>query len=258
MSYPITVQYIPGLPNPPFRHGIGAYEGIAQHCTDNPNHSGGDTPTKERNYEVGSYQSAYVHFFIGVENNAPKIIQTAPTSYGAYGAGHTANTRFLHLELCMYDDPATFKMAYDAYVWLTAKLLADKNLGVSDKGTVWSHKEIADEWHETTHSDPIVYFQQHGISWTQHITNIQAAYNAIVAPPTPSKRFVKIVNVSAAAILMDKPDRINAKNIGTIPLNTVVELISPVAGYNNGDVGYYKVIYNGMTGYINAKFGVKI
>lgn len=79
-----------------------------------------------------------------------------------------------------------------------------------------------------------------------------------VAPPVDSQRHVKIVNVNSAAIMMDKPDRINGTNIGTIPLGTVVDMIVPVAGYNNEGIGYYKVVYQGKTGYINAKYGQEV
>lgn len=80
---------------------------------------------------------------------------------------------------------------------------------------------------------------------------------AVVAPTTPI-RHVKIVNVNAAAIMMDKPDRINGSNIDTIPKNTIVDMIVPVDGYNNGTTGYFKIVYGGKTGYINAKYGQEV
>lgn len=82
---------------------------------------------------------------------------------------------------------------------------------------------------------------------------------APVSPsPSTAARRVQIVNVNSAAILIDKPDRINAANIDTIPKGTVVDMIVPVSGYNNGSTGYFKVIYKGKTGYINAKFGQEV
>jgi N-acetylmuramoyl-L-alanine amidase CwlA len=181
MGYEITQNIIPGLPNVPFRYGH--YEGVVNHCTDSANHSGGDTPTNERNYESRTFNSAFVHFFVGVENGAAKIVQCAPITSGAYGAGKTANARFIHIELCMYDDIKLFKIAYDAYVWLTAKLLHDGGLGVVDNSTILSHKEVADDWHETTHSDPINYLLNHGISWAQHIQNVKGVYVQMDAKP---------------------------------------------------------------------------
>jgi N-acetylmuramoyl-L-alanine amidase CwlA len=178
--YQITQDFIVGLPKTPYRNGIGNYEGVVQHCTDSPNHSGGDTPTNEENFERGTYNNAFVHFFVGVENGQAVIRQVADTAYVSYGAGFTANSRFVHLELCMYDDPNLFKIAYDAYVWMSAKILFDRKLGVIDNGTILSHKEVSDDWHETTHQDPIDYFIQHNLTWGQHVQNVQGAYNQMV------------------------------------------------------------------------------
>lgn len=76
--------------------------------------------------------------------------------------------------------------------------------------------------------------------------------------PTSAKRHVKIVNVHSAAIMMDKPDRIYAANIGTIPKGETVDLIVPVAGYNNGNTGYFKIVYDDKAGYINAMYGQEV
>jgi N-acetylmuramoyl-L-alanine amidase len=84
-------------------------------------------------------------------------------------------------------------------------------------------------------------------------------YNAPapVVPSQPAQRHVKIVNVNSAAIIMDKADRLNSNNIGSIPKGTVVDMIVPVTGYNNPE-GYYKIVYKGTTGYINAKYGIEV
>lgn len=66
--------------------------------------------------------------------------------------------------------------------------------------------------------------------------------------------YLQIVNVNNAAIMMDKPDRINGKNIGTIPKGTKVPLQGSVRGSNNPG-GYWEVKYNGKLGYITAKYG---
>lgn len=178
--YQITQDFIVGLPNFSYRNGVGAYEGIVQHCTDSPNRSGGDTPQREVDYERGTFNSAFVQFFVGVENGQAVIRQCAPIEYGCYGSGYTSNHRFAQVELCMYDDPNLFKIAYDAYVWLSAKILFDKKLGVQDGVTIFSHKQIADLWHETDHSDPIDYFLKHGLTWSNHVQNVEGAYNQMI------------------------------------------------------------------------------
>ncbi|OTQ85189.1 N-acetylmuramoyl-L-alanine amidase, partial [Bacillus subtilis subsp. subtilis] len=68
---------------------------------------------------------------------------------------------------------------------------------------------------------------------------------------------IKIVGVSSAAIVMDKPDRNSSKNIGTVKLGSTVSISGSVKGKNNSK-GYWEVIYNGKRGYISGQFGSKI
>ncbi|WP_412056003.1 hypothetical protein [Bacillus haynesii] len=55
---------------------------------------------------------------------------------------------------------------------------------------------------------------------------------------------IKIVGVSSAAIVMDKPDRNSSKNIGTVKLGSTISICGSVKGKNNSK-GYWEVIYNG-------------
>lgn len=183
--YPIKQQWIEGLPQIPYSGGKGAYEGVVAHCTDSANHSGGDTPTNERSYESRTWENAFVHYFVGVENNSAIILETAPADYISYGAGHDANMRFVNVELCMYDDLSMFKLAYDAYVWLLTKLLHDRKLGVTPaasdcSGTLWAHADVT-KYYGGTHQDPIAYLASHGITWTQHVQNVTDIYNEMEA-----------------------------------------------------------------------------
>lgn len=68
---------------------------------------------------------------------------------------------------------------------------------------------------------------------------------------------IKIVGVSSAAIVMDKPDRNSSKNIGTVKLGSTISISGSVKGKNNSK-GYWEVIYNGKRGYISGQFGSKI
>lgn len=177
--YQITSKLLTGIPTTPYRNGVGAYEGVVCHATESTNHSGGDTPSGERDFEQSTHQNAFVHFFVGVEQGNAVIVQTAPTDYTAWGAGAAANQRYVHVELCMYDDPATFSLAYGAYIWLLAKLLKDRNLDVTPAhpdgtGTVWAHSDVTNYLGGTTHTDPNSYLAAHGITWDQHIANIKS------------------------------------------------------------------------------------
>jgi N-acetylmuramoyl-L-alanine amidase len=201
MSYPIKQDLIQGLPQKPFRGGIGAYEGVVNHSTDSMNASA----EAEDSYFHREWRNrqAFVHFFVDWDS----IIQTASTDYTAWGAGGVANQRYIHIELCETDDPAKFKESYDRYVWLTAKLLFDRRLGVKDAGTLWSHAEVSNILGGgTDHQDPLDYLKSHGISWSQHVANVQAAYNAIANPPAKSVQQAtpaKSAQIGVAKIVCD-------------------------------------------------------
>jgi N-acetylmuramoyl-L-alanine amidase CwlA len=174
MSYSINQNFLQGIPQNPYRNGIGAYEGVVCHATACYN----DSDESERNYEQGHWNDAFVHGFVDEDS----ITQTAPFGYLAWGAGHTANQRYVQLELCQTYDQAKFQSAYDRYVWLTAKVLADRKLGVIDGVTLLSHKQVSDMWHESTHQDPIDYFASHGLTWAQHVANVKAEYDRQTTP----------------------------------------------------------------------------
>jgi N-acetylmuramoyl-L-alanine amidase CwlA len=169
MSYEITVDLIPGLPELPYRNGVGNYEGVVAHATANY----GDTAAGERNYEAGHYNDAFVHFFV----DHTSIIQGANTKYLAWGAGHVANQRFVHVELCQTHDNAQFQEAYKRYVWLLAKLLKDRNLGVTRKSTFWTHHDVSTVLGDTDHTDPDEYLASHGVSIDKLVADVAAEYN---------------------------------------------------------------------------------
>ncbi|MEC0764999.1 N-acetylmuramoyl-L-alanine amidase [Bacillus haynesii] len=68
---------------------------------------------------------------------------------------------------------------------------------------------------------------------------------------------IKIVGVSNAAIVMDKPDRNNSKNIGTVKLGSKIDISGSVKGKNNSK-GYWEVIYKGRRGYVSGQFGTRV
>ncbi|MCA1233866.1 M15 family metallopeptidase [Bacillus velezensis] len=65
---------------------------------------------------------------------------------------------------------------------------------------------------------------------------------------------IKIVGVSNAAIIMDKPDRIKAKNVGTIGLGKTIDIAGSVRGSNNSR-GYWEIIHNGKRRYVSGQYG---
>jgi N-acetylmuramoyl-L-alanine amidase len=65
---------------------------------------------------------------------------------------------------------------------------------------------------------------------------------------------IQIVNVNSAAIVMDGPDRNNAKNIGTLKKGNRIAISGSVKG-NNNKSGYWEVIFNGKRAYVSGQFG---
>jgi N-acetylmuramoyl-L-alanine amidase len=228
MSYPITVNLIPNLPRDAYRLGVGKYEGVVDHSTDTPN----ATDEAERNYEATHWNSAFVHFFVDYDS----ITQVANTNYKAWGAGANANPRFVHIELCEFADSAKFQQAYNRYVWLTAKVLHDRGLGVRDGVTLWSHAEVTSLLKGTTHTDPIAHLASHGISWGTHVANVAREYANMDAPVVPvvqsapsvsaSSGEFRIKTIPSTLYYYNKPDW-NAK-VGTVKAGTVLTVVQTI------------------------------
>jgi N-acetylmuramoyl-L-alanine amidase len=322
MGYVIRQDIIPGLPKIPYRKGISAWEGIVDHSTATPE----ATDEAESTYFHREWKNreAFPHFAVDWDS----ITQLADTNYIAWAAGN-GNPRYVHIELCETHDHGKFLESYKRYVWLTAEMLRRKNLGVTDGVTLVSHDWVSRHLGGTNHVDPLAYLQSHGVSWSQHIANVQAEYNGAAAqpkptpvvkagtvtvmvealnlrtgpdngaqvirqlnkgeqylfysidngwynlggaqwayggngqylqehvptPPQPSTKSIRIVGVTGSAIVMDRPDRNNCNNIGTIAKGTVVSITGSVHGVNS-DTGYWEIKYNGRLGYITGKFGV--
>lgn len=205
--YEIIQDLIPNLPQIPYRNGVGEYEGVVAHCTDSDNRTGGDTPSGEINWEKQNWESAFVHFFVGMENDELVIKQSAPTDYKAYGAGTYANQRFVHVEMCMYDDETMFQLAYEGYTWLLAKILYDKDLGVTSAGTLWGHFQVSNILGGTNHQDPKDYLESHGVTWEMFVATVAEKYE-LMKPPVerkiPMEPWLKEATITAIKDLAKK------------------------------------------------------
>jgi N-acetylmuramoyl-L-alanine amidase CwlA len=173
-TYTVKVDWIPGLPQIPFRHGTGAYEGVVMHETANPS----DTAAGERAWQARTFNNAFVHEFI----DPNEIIQVANPMYIAYGAGRVANQRFLHLELCSAHSRDEFERAFDMWCQRAAFFLAKSNLGVSPaapdgSGTLWGHFQVTDYLGGTNHTDPVGYLKNWGRTWNDVINRVRQHYD---------------------------------------------------------------------------------
>ncbi|PEE39401.1 N-acetylmuramoyl-L-alanine amidase [Bacillus pseudomycoides] len=187
---------IDGLPKTPYRYGVGAYEGVVAHSTATP-----EAPAINiQKYETRTWRNAFVHY--AVDWN--ETIQIADTRYIAYGGGPGANKRFVHVELCETSDYDKFKVSYDKYVKLLAKILRDRGLSV-EKG-LWTHNDVTHYLGGTDHEDPLDYLRSHGVSEAQFRADVQQAYNNssvdVSVPEKPSKPAeVPTANVEGVAYI---------------------------------------------------------
>ena len=187
---------IPDLPKQPYRYGVGAYEGVVAHSTATP-----EAPAINiQKYETRTWRNAFVHY--AVDWN--ETIQIADTRYIAYGGGPGANKRFVHVELCETSDYDKFKVSYDKYVKLLAKILRDRGLSV-EKG-LWTHYDVTKYLGGTDHEDPLDYLRSHGVSEAQFRADVKRAYNNASAdvsvPEKPSKPAeVPTANVEGVAYI---------------------------------------------------------
>ncbi|OTW84516.1 N-acetylmuramoyl-L-alanine amidase, partial [Bacillus thuringiensis serovar cameroun] len=150
-----------------------------------------------RNYEARTWRNAFVHYATDWDEN----IQIASTKYRAWGAGPSANARFVHVELSETSDPIKFKKSYERYVKLLAKILKDRNIHPSVG--LWTHKDITYKLGGTDHEDPIQYLKSHGVSETQFRADVLKAYNgdSVSVKPKPQEPSESVTEASGVAYI---------------------------------------------------------
>ncbi|SFJ06356.1 N-acetylmuramoyl-L-alanine amidase [Bacillus sp. 71mf] len=158
---------IPDLPKEPYRNGVGKYEGVVAHSTATPEVSA----TNIQRYQSRTWGTAFVHYVVDWD----ETIQTASTKYRSWGAGPTANERFVQVELSETKNPVKFKRSYERYVKLLAEILRSRNIHPS-KG-LWTHKDVTYKFGGTDHEDPLAYLASHGVSEAQFRADVLKAYN---------------------------------------------------------------------------------
>lgn len=198
----IEINYIPNLPQITFRNG--AYEGIVMHSTA----VYGDTALGERQYECSHYENAFVHAF----SDPHSSIETANPNFIAYGAGPTANQRYLHSELCQVKNDGSqkatddFKASYGNWINYAAQRLYDRKLGVTcackeGTGTVWQHKNVTEWLGGSTHVDPMDYLDTWSVTWEQVINDIKKKYEEL---QTMDELLKKIEALTARTVELEK------------------------------------------------------
>jgi len=234
MRFPIINNIISGLPKEAYRNGVGAYEGVVAHAT------ASEAPDENQvKYFINNWQKrqAFVQYFVDWDS----IRQTSDINFRAWGAGPTANKRYVHVELCETTDKSLFQESYKRYVWLLAWILRRRNLGVIDGQTLVSHDFCSRTFKDTTHTDPIGYLKKHGLTWTQLVADVKAEYNKIdvdgnykATPndPQPSKENVDTCRVQLNGALLPVTG-ILQNGVSYIPIRAVAEAVGGTVDYDD-------------------------
>ncbi len=144
--------------------------GLLCHETATPN----ATDENEQKYFNNNEVKASVHAFIDYDS----ITQTMPWNEVCWGAGYTANHRFIQVELCNFDEDDKFSEVWNRGVWLFAWLFINI-LGIDTvtSANLISHAEASAKWGETDHSDPVQYFAEHNKTFDDFRAAVQQEIN---------------------------------------------------------------------------------
>lgn len=213
--FDITQNFIPNIPRIAYADGVGNYRGVCAHATANYGGSNGDLAVNERNWEVQNWQSAFVHYFV----DHATILQTAPVEYVSWGCGG-GNKFYASVELCQVvndgssDKKEKFDQSYSRYVYLLAKILFDRKLGVIDGETLCSHAQITAKF-GGTHQDPIEYLKTWGIEWSDVVNDVTYCYSQLVDWSKPKEVEIEKVDATVNQILFLANTYQDDKNEGT-------------------------------------------
>lgn len=136
-----------------------AVQGVVAHDTENNE----ATAQANRDYFNRAGVDASAHLIVDWN----EIIECIPWERGeaeqAWHAGPTANSMYVGIELCTTKDPDKFAASFGRYLYAIARVLDE--YGLKTGPGLWSHKGVAEKWHETNHTDPYGYLQRHGKTW---------------------------------------------------------------------------------------------
>jgi len=118
----------------------------------------GATDENEVKYFSNNVVKASVHGFIDYDS----ITQTLDWNELCWGAGVTANGRFIQMELCHFDGelfPQVWIRGVFAFAWVFINILG---ITTVTKDNLMSHEEVSLKWRETDHVDPKSFFADNG------------------------------------------------------------------------------------------------
>lgn len=180
-----------------YRNGVGHPEGIVVHETSEANVTAQQF-TDRFNANWPKLET-YVHAF--VDNN--EILNIHNTDYTVWGAGPTANARYIQVELCRVNSYDAFARSLSNDAYYIASKLIQYNLPDIPGQTVISHAQASNTWHETTHQDPVYYFSTWGYDMDQFNDLIKTYYNNLKVygdVNAQNDHIIKVNNLHAAYV----------------------------------------------------------
>lgn len=171
-KYQIQQMRLVGVPQIPYKDGVGGFRGVCAHST--ANYGVGDqedTAVSERNWEQSHWDNAFVHYFCDYQT----ILDVADDNYISYGCSG-GNPYYVNFEICQTKRADRFAESYDRWVWLMAKILYKHKLGVIDGQTLVSHRWVSQHY-SGTHDDPHAYIESHGKVWADVVQDVTNYYN---------------------------------------------------------------------------------
>ena len=177
---PVSIQYREGTFDQWFgyENGVGKPEGVVIHETATP----GATAENEVTYFNREWKNAqtYVHAFVDDKS----IINIHSADYGVWGAGPTANAKYIQVELCEVWTTDAFARSVANQAYYTAAKLVQYNLPFTPGVTVVSHNDVSKMYGETSHTDPVGYFAKWGYSMQQFDDLVGKYYNQLKGDTT--------------------------------------------------------------------------
>lgn len=135
------------------------------------------TPRASDENEVAYFNSRVVRASVHAFVDRDSITQTLEWARLCWGAGATANSRFIQVELCHFDGE-DFMEVWKRGVWLFAWLHINV-IGITTitKDNLMGHNEVSAKWHETDHTDPYGFFADNGKTVDDFRAEVQQEIN---------------------------------------------------------------------------------
>ena len=156
-----------------YENGVGKPEGVVIHETATP----GATARNEATYFNREWSNIYTYVHAFVDNT--EILNIKNTDYAVWGAGPTANAKYVQVELCEVSTTDAFARSVANQAYYTASKLVQYGLPFTPGVTVLSHNDVSKKYGETTHTDPVGYFANWGYSMDQFYDLVGKYYNQL-------------------------------------------------------------------------------